>query len=313
MNHDANKLRDTRKKPPPVRATVHITEQPDRPMTQEEVVSKKEQTKAIEEEVTKQTTAESLEQQIAQALTNPDVASADLDELISKTEEAVADAAATAQAEREKALDPIASPDAAKAEQSVWAAELRRDRLRSSLVRLWERLNEIERVASTARWKADYDAVKAKRDILAKEFAELYPTLTAQLCDLFERAKLVDRECVRIDGEAPAAEHRRLRGIELTARGLECFNRSSPSLTGAVTLPDWTDSARMVWPPPKIPLSVQVAASIAPQHDPQYSGDWAAARAKDGARRAANEARWAKEEEARKAESRRAYEASLRR
>ena len=76
MNHDANKLRDTRKKPPPVRATVHITEQPDRPMTQEEVVSKKEQTKAIEEEVTKQTTAESLEQQIAQALTNPDVASA---------------------------------------------------------------------------------------------------------------------------------------------------------------------------------------------------------------------------------------------
>jgi hypothetical protein len=276
-------------------------------------MSIKEQTKAMEEEVTKQTTAESLEQQIAQALTNPDVASADLDELISKTEEAVAEAAATAQAEREKALDPIASPDAAKAEQSVWAAELRRDRLRSSLVRLWERLNEIERVASTARWKADYDAVKAKRDILAKEFAELYPTLTAQLCDLFERAKLIDQECVRIDGEAPAAEHRRLRGIELTARGLECFNRSSPSLTGAVTLPDWTDSARMVWPPPKIPLSVQVAASIAPQHDPRYSGDWAAARAKDGARRAANEARWAKEEEARKAESRRAYEASLRR
>jgi len=263
--------------------------------------------------VTKQTTAQSLEQQIAQALTDPQVASADLDELISKTDEAVAEAAATAQAEREKALDPIASPDAAKAEQSVWAAELRRDRLRSSLVRLWERLHEVERAESATRWKAAYDAVKTKRDMLAQEFAELYPTATAQLCDLFQRAKVIDEECVRIDCEAPAGERRRLRGVELTARAIESFDRSSPSLTASIKLPDWTDSARMVWPPPQIPLGVVMAASIAPQHDPRYSGDWAAARAKNHARRAANEARWAKEEEARQAESRRAYEASLRR
>ena len=263
--------------------------------------------------MTKQTTAQSLEQQIAQALTDPQVASADLDELISKTDEAVAEAAATAQAEREKALDPIASPDAAKAEQSVWAAELRRDRLRSSLVRLWERLHEVERAESATRWKADYDAVKTQRDVLAKEFAELYPTVTAQLCDLFQRAKVIDQECVRIDGQAPAGERRRLRGVELTARGLESFDRSCPSLAGSVKLPDWSHNGRMLWPPPTIPLSVQVAASIAGQHDARYSGDWAAARAKDNARRAATEARWAKEEEARQAESRRAYEASLRR
>jgi hypothetical protein len=149
--------------------------------------------------------------------------------------------------------------------------------------------------------------------MLAQEFAELYPTATAQLCDLFQRAKVIDQECVRIDVEAPAGERRRLRGVELTARGLESFDRSCPPLTGSVKLPDWTDSARMVWPPPTIPLSVQVAASIAGQHDPRFSADWAAARAKDDARRAANEARWAKEEEARQAESRRAYEASLRR
>ena len=253
-----------------------------------------------------------LEQAIANALTRQ-VASADLNELISKTEEAVAEAAATAQAEREKALDPIASPDAAKAEQSVWAAELRRDRLRSSLVRLWERLHEVERSESATRWKAAYDAVKTKRDMLVKEFAELYPTVTAQLCDLFQRAKAVDQECSRIDGQAPAGERRRLRGVELTARAIESFDRSSPSLTASIKLPDWTDSARMVWPPPQIPLGVVMAASIAPQHDPRYSGDWAAARAKDNARRAATEACWAKEEEARQAERKRAYEASLRR
>jgi hypothetical protein len=48
----------------------------------------------------------------------------------------------------------------------------------------------------------------------------------------------------------------------------------------------WTHSDRMIWPPPKIPLSVLVAASI-----PRFSTDWAAAREKDKARRSANEAR----------------------
>jgi hypothetical protein len=171
-------------------------------------------------------TSNTLEQAIANALTDPQVASTDLDELISKTEEAVAEAAATAEAEREKALDPVASPDAAKAEQSVWAAELHRDRLRSSLVRLWERLHEIESAESATRWRADYDAVKIKRDALAKEFVELYPAVTAQLCDLFQRAKVIDQECSRIDCKAPAGEHRRLRGVELTARGVETYDSS---------------------------------------------------------------------------------------
>ena len=94
---------------------------------------------------------------------------------------------------------------------------------------------------------------------------------------------------------------------------MDRFERSCPSLTGSVKLPDWTHSDRMAWPPPQIPLGVVMAASIAPQHDTRYSGDWAAARAEDDKRRAAIQERWAKEEEARQAESKRAYEASLRR
>lgn len=263
--------------------------------------------------MTKQTTAQSFEQQIAQALSHPGVASADLDELISKTEEAVAEAAATAQAEREKALDPIASPDAAKAEQSIWAAEFSRDRLRALLSRLWERLDEIEAAEKAARWEADYAAIEAKRDALANELAEMYPNLTAQLCDMFQRAKAIDQECSRINGEAPAGEHRRLLGVELTARGLESFTRSNPSLMDAVKLPDWADSDRMVWPPPQAPLAALLAASMVPPPDAQFTANWAAAREKDVARRADAEARWAKEKEMRQAESRRAYEASLRR
>jgi hypothetical protein len=53
--------------------------------------------------------------------------------------------------------------------------------------------------------------------------------------------------------------------------------------------------------------------SMVPTHDPRYTADWAAAQKEDNVRRAANEARWAEEEAARQAESRRTYEASLRR
>jgi hypothetical protein len=97
------------------------------------------------------------------------------------------------------------------------------------------------------------------------------------------------------------------------ARNLESFSVSDPSIIEAMQLPDWTESDRMAWPPPKTLVSVLFAEAMAPPPDARFGADWAAARAKDDARRAANEARWRKEEEARQAESRRAYEASLRR
>jgi hypothetical protein len=227
-----------------------------------------------------------LEERITSALANARIASMELRELIPETEAALAAAEATARAEREKALDPVASPDAAKAEQSVWAAEFRRDRLRSSLTHLQQRLGEVEAAERQRDWREDYEAVKAKCDALAEEFAELYPSLTAQLCDLFRRAQAVDQECSRVNTEAPPGEPRRVRGVELTAHNLESFNIAEPSVIDLVKLPDWKHSDRMIWPPRKIPLSVLVAASI-----PPFSSDWAAARGRDKARRAANEAR----------------------
>jgi hypothetical protein len=258
-------------------------------------------------------TCESLEKRIAAALADPQVTSTDLVELIDEAELAVATAEETARAEYEKALDPVASPDAAKAKRSIWAAEFSRDRLRAFLSRLWERLDEIETAEKATRWEADYAAIEAKRDALASEFAEMYPRLTAQLCDLFKRAKAIDEECARINGEALSGEHRRLLGVELTARNLGSFTRSNPSLMDAVKFSEWANSDRMVWPLPQAPLAARLAASMAPPPDARFTANWAAAREKDVARRAAVEARWAKEEEARQAESGRAYEAGLRR
>ena len=69
----------------------------------------------------------------------------------------------------------------------------------------------------------------------------------------------------------------------------------------------------MVWPPPQAPLAALLAASMVPPPDARFTANWAAARERDVARRAAVEARWAEEEEARQEASRKTHEASLRR
>src|SRR5262245_8430627 len=84
----------------------------------------------------------------------------------------------------------------------------------------------------------------------------------SQLCDLFARMKAVDEGCSRVNGQAAGGERRRLRGVELTARGLENFSISDPSIMETVRLPNWTRSDHMAWPPPQIPLAVRVAAAM---------------------------------------------------
>jgi hypothetical protein len=236
-------------------------------------------------------TPAALEQRITSALANAQITSAELRELIPDTEAALAAAEATAQAEREKALDAVASPDAATAEQAAWAVEFRRDRWRSSLTRLHRRLGEVEASERQRNWEETYEAVGAKRDASAKELAEFYQSATAQLRDLFREAEAVDQECTRVNAAAPLGENRRLLGVELTARKLERFSITDPSVIDLVKLPDWTHSDRMIWPPPKIPLSVLVATSMMPSLDPRSNPNWASGHEKDKARRAANKTR----------------------
>ena len=51
---------------------------------------------------------------------------------------------------------------------------------------------QVAAAEDATKWEADYEARKAERDALAREFSELYPSLTTQLCDLFHRAKAID-------------------------------------------------------------------------------------------------------------------------
>jgi hypothetical protein len=81
----------------------------------------------------------------------------------------------------------------------------------------------------------------------------------------------VDEEVSRVNGSAPPNEHRRLLGVELTARGLESFSTADPPIAKAVQLPDWAHRARMVLPPPR----AFDPASFAPvPFDRRLSADW---------------------------------------
>jgi hypothetical protein len=251
-----------------------------------------------------------LEQRIATVLSS-DTASNVVETLISEVETAAAVADKAAEQARKRALDPTVI-DATTRREAEDAA-FTRDRLRAALPRLQERLQQVQAAEYAARWETDFEQVEGRRNELAQEYAAKYPRLVAHLVDLFERIEGIDKEVSRINGSAPSCEHRRLRQVELVARGLDNFTRADPPITKAVHLADWTHSERLIWPRSQPSMAAVFAMSMVPPHDPRYTADWAAAQKEDNVRRAATEARWAEEEAARQAESRRAYEASLRR
>jgi hypothetical protein len=76
----------------------------------------------------------------------------------------------------------------------------------------------------------------------------------------------------------------RLREVELVARNLEGFTRDEPSIITELKLPDWADSARMAWPPPR-PFDQSMFEPV--PYDPRYSPEWGLVQKED--RRASRE------------------------
>ena len=253
-----------------------------------------------------------LGRRIAAALTSTAITATELEALIAETGSAVTTAAATAEAEHAKAFELVAAPDATKARNAMEEANFTHARLCAVLPKLRQLREHARATEAAAQWRLDFDRVKAKRDEMAAELAEVYPQLTAQLVGLFRRVEVVDKECSRVNSKAPSGE-RHLRGVEPAARNLEEFTAANPSIAESLQLPDWEQSDRMAWPPPKPSLAVRFAMAMVPQHDPRYSADWAATAKADNVRRQQNEAKWAEEEAARQTASKLAYEAALRR
>lgn len=189
----------------------------------------------------------SLEQRIATTLCNESVNSAELTKLIREVEAAATAADATATNLRSEALDLVLTPDLGDVHQRIVNAELRRDRLNKTLPKLRAKLGDALHAEECERWFADFERVQTRADEAVSIFRR-YTKHAKAITDMFLIAEKVDKEVSRINGSAPDGVHRRIRPVELQARGLHHFDRYHPSLAAGVALPCWDYSDRKVWP-----------------------------------------------------------------
>ena len=253
-----------------------------------------------------------LEKRIAAAIGNGSASSDALTELIGEVAAAAEAAAQAAAAERERALDVTATADVGAASAAVVAAELTRDRLAATVPRLRQRLSEALSSEQAARWRNDYERVEQRRDAAAAKFAEACPRLLAELVTLFRNNDEIDTDCRRVNSGAPANEPRRLLGVELTARRMDTYTATQPSLSATVRLPDYAHSDTIVWPVLRPnDLAIQVAQSMAMPRDVRYSNEWWKASEADAAERRQIAERRAAQQHAADAARRAEYERNL--
>src|SRR6185437_5105787 len=96
-----------------------------------------------------------LEPRIVAALTER-ITAARLAVLTEETETAIGQAEVAAKAERQKALDPLSSPDPQRARAAAEDAEFRCERLRALLARLLARYGNVVAAEEAARWEVKY-------------------------------------------------------------------------------------------------------------------------------------------------------------
>jgi hypothetical protein len=140
--------------------------------------------------------------------------------------------------------------------------EFNRDRLRTALPRLQERLEQLQAEEYLARWRDEYEALKVERDGLAEELRTIYPEFETKITDLFTRIAANDAELSGLHQARPAGCALHLAEAELAARNIECFSTANPSIAKTLQLPDFEHSAQLVWPPPRPSMAVQVATSM---------------------------------------------------
>src|SRR5262249_18361634 len=128
-----------------------------------------------------------LESRIADALKQPATSDA-VAALIAEVDAALATAADGAERARSRALDPSMSAlDAADARREIDDRAFGRDRLQEAARRLSQRLIEVKKSEEQDRRRQDYERVRAARDELAAQLAELYPDVERRLAGLISR------------------------------------------------------------------------------------------------------------------------------
>lgn len=142
--------------------------------------------------------------------------------------------------------------------------------------RLWERYRQARACERSAKWVIEYERVTGLRDELARELCATYPS---------------NAEVDHINSTAPDGESRRLRGVELTARGLDHFTTINPPIARELRLPYPGETSRLAFPPAQINFGVLVAeqvTNLVASRSAAYGPDWAAAHAAENELRRAD-------------------------
>ena len=178
----------------------------------------------------------------------------DVATLIKDTEHAAASASDGAEQARNHALDPTLSGSELKdARECMDDAAFKRDRLQAALGKLRERLAQLKDQEENARRLVAYDKAEAVRDELAKELADLYPSVAQKLAELLSRVVINDREIEHVNNALPRGSDRLL-VAELKARGRPGWVVNSveaPRITDQLHLPPWQPRSSCLWPPRK--------------------------------------------------------------
>jgi len=222
------------------------------------------------------------EYRIALAFKADDVNSSDLAALIEETEVAAANANEAATKAREQALDPVVSPDAAKARTAMEDAAFTRDRLRTVLPRLQSRLQQVHLHERYSRWLAEFERVRPRHDAAVARLKTVYLEFENKLVDALNEAQEVDAEVKRLGSVKPYDEPSangdgcNLLTVEIAARGITEIGLYGHSIMKDLKLPDFSEPTKLAWPPPTPSLAVQVAASMIQR--PHLGANWASER-----------------------------------
>jgi hypothetical protein len=193
----------------------------------------------------------SLDQRVAAVLTNDEHhPSSVLADLIAEVDDAIDAADQTGREARAAAADPKVIDGGALGR--AFDAEHIAHRLRNGMAALQQLHHEAEARERLKLWHQFADEVEDRAVKLADEMLERYPALTSWLTDFLQRKSIVDKEIEHVNATAPGYEGRRLRSIELVARGIENWGSSTP-IEKSLKLPQLvigsSAPAELLWPP----------------------------------------------------------------
>jgi predicted nuclease with TOPRIM domain len=210
----------------------------------------------MEAAMSRKTTDLPIDDRIAAAFGNG-AKSGDVAVLIKEAEAAALSSGDAAERARNRALDPVLSAkEVQEARRQMEDAAFRRERLQTAVTKLRERLEEVKADEEEQRRRVFYEKVKAERDRLAAELADIYPEIEQKLRELLPRVAANDREIEHINAHALPSDGQRLFPAELIARGLRGFVENGvqiPRITETMRLPAFKYSAHQpfAWPRPR--------------------------------------------------------------